>query len=201
VKKAVEPLLLELAKNDPNSLVRAGAISALGKYKKDTYKALFLKSINDSSYSVAGNALLAFSAIDTIAALEQAKKWSAQPVKGTLSDAINITLFKYASESEFDALVVRFEESPLRNARFTILQPFADFLKRVKNTAHFMKGIDIIVNFRDSIPIEYRQMVLPYFNDVILKGIATVKQSSGMTEQADYANSKAARQTKGQGSE
>jgi len=190
VKKAVEPLLLDLAKNDEKSLVRAAAIAALGKYKKDTYKALFLKSINDSSYSVAGHALLALGAIDSTSALEQARILSSKQAKGSLSDAINITLFKYASESEFDALVVRFEESPLRNARFTILQPFADFMKRVKNTAHFMKGIDIIVNFRDSIPIEYRQMVIPYFNDVILKGIATVKQSSGMTEQADYINSK-----------
>ena len=30
VKKAVEPILIEMAKNDPKSLVRAGAIEALG---------------------------------------------------------------------------------------------------------------------------------------------------------------------------
>ena len=190
VKKAVEPILLDLAKNDPNSLVRAGAITALGKYKKQTYKDLFLKSINDSSYTIAGNALLALGAIDSISVLDQARKLSSQQVKGALSDAINISLFKFAGESEFDTLAARFEKLPLRNSRFALVQPFADFLKRVKNTANFRKGIDMIVNFRDSIPMEYRQMVIPYFNDVILKGIATVKQSSGPAEQADYVNSK-----------
>jgi aminopeptidase N len=190
VKRAVEPLLLYMAMNDPKSLVKAGAIAALGKYKKITYKDLFLKSINDSSYSIAGNALLALGSIDSVSALGQAGILSAQHVKGALSDAIDVTLYKYANESEFDTLAVRFEKLPLRNAKFALVQPFADFLKRVKDTAHFRKGIDLIVNFRDSIPMEYRQMVIPYFNDVILKGIANVKQSSGMTEQADYVNSK-----------
>ena len=190
VKKSVEPLLVDMAKNDPKSLVRASAIEALGKYKKDTYKAVFLKSINDSSYSIAGNALLALGSIDSAAALDRAKILSSQHVKGALSDAISNLLYMYASESEFDSLAARFDKLPFGNARFMILQPFANFLKRVKNTANFMKGIDMIVRFRDTIPKQYRQQFEPYFNGMILNSIAAIKQSSGMTEQAEYVKSK-----------
>jgi hypothetical protein len=49
-----------------------------------------------------------------------------------------------------------------------------------------MKGIDMIVSFRDTIPEQYR----PFLNGMILNGIATSKQSKGMTEQADYVKSK-----------
>ena len=71
-----------------------------------------------------------------------------------------------------------------------ILQPFANYLKRIKNPAYFTKGIDMIVKFRDTIPQQYHQMLDPYFNGMILNGIAASKQSKGMTEQADYVKSK-----------
>jgi aminopeptidase N len=189
VKNGVESLLADLAKNDPKSLVRAAAIEALGKYKKETYKELYLKSINDSSYSVAGNALLALGSIDSAAALKQALLISSQPAKGTLSKAINNSLFKYSGESEFNMLAARFENLPSWNDKFNAASYFSDFLKRVNNASDFRKGIDLIVNFRDSIP-ENRQSDLSFINGWFLGGIATNKQSSGLTEQADYVNSK-----------
>ena len=190
VKSSVEPLLVDIAKNDPRTLVRAEAIAVLGKYKKDAYKPLFLKSTSDSSYAVAGNALLALAEIDTVAALGQAKILSSQHVKGDLSSSIDNLLYKYADESEFDNLAGRFDKLPLGNAKFSKLMTFAEFLKRVKNTANFKKGIDMIVSFRDTIPEQYRAQVLPYMNGMILNGIATSKQSQGFTEQADYVRSK-----------
>ncbi|HEX7410588.1 MAG TPA: M1 family aminopeptidase, partial [Bacteroidales bacterium] len=198
VKNAVEPLIADMAKHDPKSLVRAEAITDLGKYKKDTYKPLFLKSINDSSYAIAGNALLALGAIDSVAALDKAKILAAQHVKGALSDAIDNLLFMYASENDFDTLAGRFDKSPLRREKFTLLPPFANFLKRVKNTANFKKGIDMIASFRDTIPKQYRQQVIPYIDGMILNGIAMAKQSSGMTEQADYVKSKLSVKTEAQ---
>ena len=73
IKKSVEPILANLAKNDPSTLVRASAIQELGMYKNKTYREFFIKSVNDSSYSVAGNALLALAPIDSTAALGKAK--------------------------------------------------------------------------------------------------------------------------------
>ncbi len=196
VKKSVEPYLFDLAKNDPKSRVRAGAIEALGRYKKEAYKALFLKSINDSSYSIASKALLALGSIDSAAALDRAKVFSSQRVKGELSDAIANSLFMYSGENDFDSLAARFDNLPFGNGKFAILQPFANFLKRVKNSANFSKGIDMIVRFRDTIPKQYRQQIEPYFNGMILNGIAMSKQSAGMTEQADYVKSKLPGKTK-----
>ena len=84
----------------------------------------------------------------------------------------------------------------LENEKFSILQPFANMLKRVKNNADFMKGIDMIVRFRDTIPEQYRKQIEAYFNGMILNGIAMSKQSMGMTEQSDYVKSKMPVKTK-----
>jgi hypothetical protein len=63
-------------------------------------------------------------------------------------------------------------------------------LKRIKDPVKFKKGIDMIVSFRDTIPKQYRERIDPFFNGMILNGIASYKQSKGMTEQADYVKSK-----------
>ncbi len=76
VKTDVEPILERLAENDPSTLIRASAIEALAKYQKPSYRDLFLRSINDSSYSVAGNALLALGSIDSTTAYSKAKELS-----------------------------------------------------------------------------------------------------------------------------
>lgn len=190
VKNAVETQLAEIATKDPKSLVRAQAIEVLGKYKKDDYKNLFLKSINDSSYTVSGNALTALAAIDSIAALNQAKAMASQEVKGTLLESINNTIFNFASETEFDSVAARFDEFPFGNSKFSLLESFTKYLKKVKNTDDFKHGLDLIVSFRDETPKQYRQYVLPYLNGRIIKGIADQKQKEGLTEQADYAYSK-----------
>ena len=190
VKKSFEPLLTDIAKNDSKTQVRAGAIGALGRLKNVKYKSLFLKALNDSSYSIAGSALNALGGVDTTAALENAKMFSDQNVKGDLNDAVTNVLFTYSSESDFNSLALRFDKLSFGDEKFMILQPFANFLKRTNNEINFMKGVDMIVKFRDTIPEQYRQMTDAYFNFMILNGIASSKQSKGMTKQADYVKSK-----------
>jgi len=68
-------------------------------------------------------------------------------------------------ENDFDSLGARFENLPFGNKKFMVLQPFANFLKRIKNPANFMKGIDMIVSFRDTIPEHNR----PFLNGMIFK--------------------------------
>jgi aminopeptidase N len=102
IRKSVEPIIADMAKNDPKSLVRAGAIEALGKFKSESYKQLFLKSVNDSSYSIAGNALIALGALDTTAALDKAKSLSGTDIRGELSDAVTDVLFAYSDENDLD---------------------------------------------------------------------------------------------------
>jgi len=189
VKMSVEPLLAALAKNNAPR-IRAAAIQSLGKYKKNDYKDLFIRSLNDSSYSVAGDALVALGAIDSVAATNKARELSSAHVKGELSRAVNNILYMYAGENEFDTLAAKFDALPFGNNKFMLLQPFASYLKKVNNTDNFKKGIDMIVRFRDTIPEPYAEQVASYFNGMVLNGIITAKESSGLTEQADYVRSK-----------
>jgi aminopeptidase N len=189
-KAAYEPILSRMATDDNEPLVRAGAIQSLGRYKKNTYKQLFMNSLNDSSYTIAGNALLALGTIDSTAALEKARLLSSQHVKGSLSRAISNTMYNYAGEAEFDTLSARFDKLPFGSEKLMSMQPFSNYLKRIKDTDKFKRGIDIIVRFRDTIPGEYAEEFQSYFNGMILSGIATAKKSQGLTEQEEYVKSK-----------
>lgn len=192
IKTVLEPILVDIAKNDAKTYVKAAAISVLGSYKKDAYKSFFLNSIADSSYAIAASSLKALGEIDSLAELDQAKKLSVQHPKGALSGTIDNVLFRFGNESDFDSLATRFDNYSLGGNKFMVIQPFANYLKRVKNTGNFKKGIDMIVRFRDTIPAQYRDQVLPYLNGIILNSIATSKQAEGLTEQADYVKSKLA---------
>ncbi len=192
IKTLVEPILADLARNDPSSLIRSAAIEALGSYHKHEYRELFISATNDSSYSVAGNALLALGSIDSVTALSTARELSRGKAKGGLLTAIVNTLYLYATEDEFDSLAERFDRLPFGNEKFRLLQPFSNFLKRINDTGNFRKGIDLIVKFRDTIPEAYAAQIRPYFDGIILSGIAAEKQSKGMTGQAEYVKSKIA---------
>ncbi len=186
----LEPMLKNLAENDPESLVRAAAIEALGSLGKEEYTSLFLKAVNDSSYTIAGKALVALGMVDSVSALRKAHELSKEKTKGELADDITLVLFTYAGDSDFDQLADRFEKAPFGSGKFSLLQPFADLLIRTSNTEHFRKGIDLIAEFRDSIPESIRSRVSGYINGMILNRILTKKQAEGLTEQADYVKSK-----------
>ena len=131
-------------------------------------------------HSIAGNALEALSKIDSAAALNEASRLSAQPAKGVLMDA----LIKFSDEGKFDSLAAKFDKLSF-NSKFSMLQPFSDFLGRVKNTNNVKKGVDMIVKFRDTAPQEYHSFLDPFVNEALNK-IAETKQAAGLTEQADY---------------
>ncbi len=184
VKSAVEMIIENLATADSKPTVRAEAVRVLGNYKKNEYKSLFMKAVNDSSYTIAGNALEALSKIDSAAAETEAKKLSAQPAKGKLKEVLN----NYIDESKFDSIATVFDKLD-GSLKANMLSFFSNFLSRVKNADNLEKGVDMIVKFRESIPQEFRSDIDPMFNDT-LKGIAEKKQAAGLKEQSNYIKSK-----------
>ena len=190
VKTEVEPLIANMASSDPKSTVRAKAIELLGRFEKPVYEPIFIKALNDSSYSVAGNALDALLKIDTTAAIDAAKKLSRLPSKGKLNTAVATVLIKYGDESSFDVIADNFDKIPFSQSKFEFLQPYAEVLSKVQSTEKLKRGIDQIVKFRDAIPQAYKNQTDPYINKVILKGIADRKESEGLKEQFDYIKSK-----------
>jgi aminopeptidase N len=190
LRTVAEPLLLQIAKNDPNRRVRASAIDALGRSKKKEYRDLYIAAIADSSYSVAGSGLQALAVIDSAAGIEKAKVLAGQKTKGRLNNSVNTVLFNYAGEKDFADLTAKFESASLNNGKFQLLQSYANYLKKVKDDTNFRKGIDIIIGFRDSTAAQYGQQILSYINGMILTGIANSKQTAGLNEQAEYVKNK-----------
>jgi len=190
VKQAAEPILADIAAHDARTVVRASAITALGKYKNPEYKSLFAKAVNDSSYSVAGSALDALAIIDSTEAFKDAKGLSKYPSKGKLNNAIANVLIKYGDENDFDIINDNFSKMPVSQTKFNFLQTYSTLLAKVKNTNNLKKGVDEIVKFRDAIPAQARDNTDPYINNTILKNLAAKKDAAGLKDQADYIKSK-----------
>ncbi len=198
VRSSFESLIVDIAKNDKNAPVKAKAISLLTEYDKPEYMAIFERAISDSSYSVAGEALIALQKNDMAVALAKAQQLKNQPAKGTLFEAISSILINAGSENDFDFIASGFEKLPLSEAKMEMLQPFADYIAKMSKTELVKKGVDLIVDFRESIPAKYKSQLSPYINNMILLGIANKKKSqltgaasASVQEQIDYIRSKA----------
>ncbi|HVM89335.1 MAG TPA: M1 family metallopeptidase [Puia sp.] len=197
IRNEFEPLISNMATSDPKSLVRAKAIELLGKFEKAQYKTIFMKAVNDSSYTVAGNALEALMKIDTAAGTAAAKRLSKYPAKGKLNDAITSVLLLNGNETSFDAIADGFDKMPVTQEKLNFLEPFADLVTKMQSTEKVKKGVDAIVKFRDAIPTTYRNQTDPFINNSILKPIADKKDFDGLKEQANYIKSKLPQEKKG----
>jgi aminopeptidase N len=195
VAKEFEPLIAEVATHDPSRVVKAKAVELLGSYGNPTYEPLFLKATSDSSYTVSGDALEALAQIDSTKALSVARQLMKAPAKGELSAAISGVLIKFGSESDFDVISDNFDKMPVSQNKFEFLMPYASLLIKVTNTDKLKKGVDLLIKFKEAIPQAYRGQTDPYFNNA-LKGIAKHKQAAGLTDQADYINTKLAAENK-----
>lgn len=186
VKKAVEPILLDLAKNDKKSTVRANAINQLGNYKKTEYIPLFKAATKDSSYSVAGNALNALLEVDKDAAMTIAKELDKQPAKGTLKSSLQGVKAASGDESLEEEIIGSFNKMPVSNAKFNALGTLGIYLGALKNTEKVKAAIDEIVKFRDAIPPQYRKQTDPFINET-LQNIASKKEEALKTDAGNTA--------------
>jgi aminopeptidase N len=62
----------------------------------------------------------------------------------------------------------------------------ADMLGRISNQQKVREGVGLIVDFKNSIPDQYKDQLNPYINNVILKGIADKRAAKGEKELADW---------------
>lgn len=186
VATQVEPILADIAKKDEKTVVRADAIAKLSTYKNENYIPLFKAAVSDSSYAVSGNALSALFELDSAGAVSEAKRLSALPAKGSLSDAITDIMIASGDESYAEVIFSEFEKLGLTQKKFSLMQSIGSFVGKSKNFQMVKKGIDAIVKFRDAIPEAFKVQTDPFINGMLLKGLATQKKEAGLTEQADY---------------
>jgi aminopeptidase N len=182
IRAVMEPILLNLVKNDLNSAVKAEAIELLANYPKKGYEKLFLTNLNDSSYVIAGASLHALSILDTLTAYREALKLATQKSKWALSNVDVVILLKYGTEDDFDLIS---EKYTLLSFRIRIARNFGDYLSRVQNPEKFKKGIDILVNQWENYPL-FRAAI----DNQVLISLMEKKQGVGQKAQADYIKDK-----------
>ena len=181
-----EKKFLQLASSDPSNEVKEQAIDALaGLYKKE-YKNLFTQWTQDSSYIVSGAALDALEKIDSSAALKIATEASTQKIRKRLNTSVTAILAKYGQENVFDFIAKQFDILNNQSAeKFYMTVAFGQLLHKVNDPIKFKKGIDLIVNFRESIAQEYRNQTDPYFNTKVLAEIVKAKKNQGQQNLVD----------------
>ncbi len=193
VKNNVESVLANLAKTDKKSTVRAAAIQKLGEYKKPEYAGLFKSAVNDSSYTVAGNALTALSKVDPAASAAIVKQLADKPMKGVLQEVVMNEVLKSGDESIADKIIGDFSKMPMSQGKFQSLNGISTYLSAIKNTEKIKWGVDEIVKFRDAVPENFRNQTDPFINGVVLKGILTkkdkeAKDNAGNTSLQELVN-------------
>ena len=187
VRNGFESVFNELAQKDRNATVRAAAIAKLGEYKKADYIALFKTAVNDSSYSVAGNALVALGKVDQVLATALAKQLSEKPAKGNLQEAIMNEIVKSGDENMAEKIIGGFAKMPLSQEKFQALGPLSSYLSAIKSIDKIRWGVDEIVKFRDGIPEGFRNQTDPYINGMILKGLLAKKEKEAKENSSNAA--------------
>lgn len=183
INEAVEKIIYTAAQKDPSFVVREEAINITGALNKEKYKNDFINWTKDSSYTIAGAALEALDAIDSVASYQIAKAASKAPIKKRLNTVVTKLLTKYGDESEFDFIADKYESLNMQSEeKFQMTQPFAALLMKTKDAEKFKRGIEIIVAFRESIPAQYRTQTDPYFNVKVLGEILKAKKQKGENE-------------------
>lgn len=198
IRNGAEEKLLQMARNDKYSMVRAAAIGKLGEYQKKEYAGLFKNAVNDSSWTVAGNALSALMKVEPESASALVKTLSKEPVDGLLGDVVKNEMYKTGDESMADQLIGDFAKMPLSQAKFDLLNGLSTYLSAISNTEKIRWGVDEIVKFRDAIPEAFRSQTDFFINGMVLKGILTdkIKKSkanpsdTGLQQLTEYIKSK-----------
>ncbi|MBC7652407.1 MAG: HEAT repeat domain-containing protein, partial [Deinococcales bacterium] len=139
-------IIEKMAKQDANRLVRATAIDVLSKTNDKKYLPLYLQSVKDSSYSVAGAALLAIIGLDEDKAMRLVPALK-NDAKGRLKDALMLT----KGDADFEEMHTNYTNVSNLGEKFNASFGYINFLAKVTTTANFKKGFDEVITFREKV--------------------------------------------------
>jgi aminopeptidase N len=142
VRNAAQPTLLSMAKTDENTLVRAAAISTLGKLKAAGMLPTFTEALKSESYAVQGAALTAISLQDPAQALTLAKGFE-KDNKGALTQALVHTYATAGGDSEWPYVYKQYNSAEIQG-KFTMMREFANMTGTVKSPEYAQQGITAI---------------------------------------------------------
>ena len=187
VKNAMEVPLADAAK-EGNRKVRAAAIAKLGQYKFAKYAPLFRSAINDSSYTVAGNALEALNRIDTTAAFDEAKRLSTGTAKGKLASAAK-TIVSSRDKDAAAKVLKDFEAMPLGQEKFQAIGGVFELAGSTSDLSLFKRSVDAILGLGNAVPENFKEQVMTQLY-AALRELRKEKAETGLTDQVNYLDSK-----------
>jgi aminopeptidase N len=139
IHNAALPVLTSLAQTDPNTLVRAAAISALGKLKMSGNMNLFRQALGSQSYAIDGAALIAINNIDPAEGLKLAKGFDADN-KGPLTAAL-LNVYAMDGGNEDWAYIYQHFHDANRRMKGALIDQLANMTGRVTDPAKCQQGI------------------------------------------------------------
>ncbi|MEP6610816.1 MAG: M1 family metallopeptidase [Mucilaginibacter sp.] len=146
VRSAALPAITSLAQTGENTLVKAAAITALGKLKSAGNLSLFKNALNNQSYAVQGAALSALAELDPTQAVSLAKNYESDN-QGALSLAILNIYANSGSDEQWPYVYNSFQKATSQGQFSMINGPFTVMVGRVKNPAYAQQGVTAMKDF------------------------------------------------------
>ncbi|OOQ58800.1 M1 family metallopeptidase [Mucilaginibacter pedocola] len=180
VRNLAVPILVRLAQTDENNLVRAAAITALGKLKASGNMNLFKQSLSSQSYAIQGAALTAIGLQNPAEALPLAKSYE-KDSEGALTQAIINTYASAGGDAEWPYVSKAISEMGPQT-QFGIMPKFAALVGRLKNNEYALAGVKTIADFG----VRFKQYVGPQVAE-ILGTVKDARAKAGDTASAAAA--------------
>jgi aminopeptidase N len=181
VRNPAQPILLSIPQNDENTLVRAAAISVLGKLKAAGMMNTFKEALKSQSYAVQGSALVAISLQDPTLALSLAKGFESDN-KASLTLALIHVYATAGGDAEWPFVYKQFTDAGIQN-KFNMVREFAGMTGKVSKPEYAQQGIIAI----KETAIKYRVYGVAPPLITMLDGIKAQR-----TQMGDTASAKAA---------
>lgn len=181
VRNAATPVLVKLAQTDDNNLVRAAAITVLGKLKASGNMNLFKQAATSQSYAVQGAALNAIGAISPQEAMSLAKTYQ-NSAEGSLKQAVLGVYAANGTDAEWPYVYNEFKNLDV-NAQFPLIRRMTEYASRVTNPAYTQEFINTI----GAIGVKYKQFGAA---PTIIQLLSSIKDAR--TKMGDNASAAAA---------
>lgn len=158
----------KIAIEDPDRKTKAKAIEALAGLEDKNYLSLFEKYLYDSSYSIAGAALEGITKLKPDSSYQLAKQFTVD-ARGKLSTVVNELIMDKGNEEDFEYLYNYIHAMPLTQEKFNAVASFGMYLTKINKLENIKLGIDEIIQFKKSIPEDYRKYTDPVFNEILIQ--------------------------------
>lgn len=176
VKTALTPDVA-VALNDSRPLVQAEALGFFASLEEPRYADTFRKHLNDSSYSVAGNALAGLMAIDAKEGTAVALRQKSAAIRGALADVVAKALMETKDAAHFEYIMDYFGQIEWYEAA-GMAQSLAEYIAPMKDEKLVMRGVDLMARCSAKVPEAYKPMFEPTLSFAI-QYVADKKKESG----------------------